>query len=85
MHNNAKSLLGVPLNSGAENLDHYQVPMLANVVCKIPVAGPFSVRGGIGLGAVYSVFWGGNIFNSADDFSHAYQTDDATLAAVRVI
>src|ERR1051325_9329460 len=71
MHNSAKSLLDVPLNSGAENLDHYQVPLMANVICRVPVAGPLSLQGGVGLGAVYSVFWGGNIFNSADDWTGA--------------
>ncbi len=73
IHNSVKSIAGVPLSSTGESLDHYQVPMMVNVVYTPPLHGPFTVHAGAGIGAVYSYFWGGNFFNSSVDVTFGYQ------------
>ena len=73
IHNSVKTIGGVPLSSTGESLDHYQFPMMVNVVYKLPFRGRLSAHVGAGIGGVYSWFWGGNILNSSTDLTFGYQ------------
>ncbi len=73
IHNSVKTIGGVPLSSTGDSLDHYQIPMMVNVVYKLPFRGRFSAQVRAGIGGVYSLFWGGNIFNSSTDLTFGYQ------------
>jgi len=70
IHNSTKSF---DVNSFTERLDHYQIPMMVNMVGKLPIPGPITIRAGAGIGGVYSYFWGGSIFDSSDDLTFGYQ------------
>jgi len=70
IHNSTKSF---DVNFFTERVDHYQIPMMVNMVGKLPIPGPVTIRAGAGIGAVYSYFWGGSIFDSSDDLTFGYQ------------
>ena len=70
IHNSTKSF---DVNSFTERLDHYQIPMMGNLVCKLPIPGPVTIRAGAGIGGVYSYYWGGSIFDSSNDLTFGYQ------------
>src|ERR1051325_1972304 len=73
MHNSVKSVAGESLSTNGESLDHYQIPVMVNVLYNLPLPGRFGVHAGAGIGGVYSLFWGGNIFNSAGDLTFGFQ------------
>jgi hypothetical protein len=65
LHNSGRSTFGVPVTATAQSLDVYQLPFMLNGVCKLPLGRHFNIRGGLGVGYVYSLFWGGDL-DSAD-------------------
>jgi len=73
IYNSVRSIGGERLDSETGSLDLYQVPAMLNVIYKLPVHGPLTAHVGVGVGAVYSVFWAGNVFNSTEDLTFGYQ------------
>jgi opacity protein-like surface antigen len=78
--NSMDSLGGIPLSSDGLSFDTYTVPIMANIVYKVPLTGPWSPYLGVGIGgaaAIVSYDVGGSTPTTVGDcdFVFAYSVE----------
>jgi len=75
IYNSVKSFNGDSLNSEGVRPDVYELPMMVNVIYKLPFHGPVTAYVGAGIGGVYGIFVGSDtsILGFTTDITFGYQ------------
>jgi opacity protein-like surface antigen len=77
MWNSMDKINGVPLSSYSQSVDIYSVPLLANVIYKVPTETSWTPYFGVGVGGVVGIFdlKSSGTDHTDTDFTFAYQAE----------